>query len=116
MYRSRIGKGNCPILSQLPVKISTVYLRPKSADCMERAAFLTGSALDAFADIDGVRLFQFSGNGGDRAEPCTFGTALTKFRVNLKAYHCFTLACRTFFIHYMSNVFVTEILKRRYNR
>ena len=83
---------------------------------MERAAFLTGSALDAFADIDGVRLFQFSGNGGDRAEPCTFGTALTQLGIDLQVNKRLALSGRAFFIHNMGDIFVPEIFHGADNR
>ena len=73
-------------------------------------ALFAGSAFDTLGRINGMRFLYCAGNGSDRTHTGTFGTAAAKLRIDLIRHQCFTLACRTFFVHDMGNIFIPEIL------
>ena len=85
-------------------------------DGLKRTFFHTNAALNALILINGEWCVFVSGDTLSRAVFLTDAAPLTAILVNDEFNHGFTYARRTFFLYYVSDIFITEIFHSGKNR
>ena len=83
---------------------------------MQTAVAYAGAALDTLRLVNGVRLFQYAGDGIHGAVLCTEVAAYAVLGVDGIVEHRHALLGAAFLFHDMLHIFVTEIGKSGKNR